>query len=175
MEDVLRLPPVPAGAELLPGVDLARRVCGRLPVPLHQRARPRQHPEGRHLLGRAADVGRPHQSRRAARDRGRGGEVQHPDRQDDWRTAHRHAGREEGGPAGRLGGSEQGRHGFGPRLRQGAAHGEDLRRLGILPLRHADGDGPWREDGEVHVGRLDAAQGQARRIGLPAQLRRGDL
>ena len=43
---------------------LARRICRRLPVALHQRARPRQHPEGRHLFGGAAHVGRRDQRRR---------------------------------------------------------------------------------------------------------------
>ena len=58
MEDLLRLRQVPAGAELLSGLRLARRICRRLPVALHQRARPRQYPEGRHLFRRAAHVGR---------------------------------------------------------------------------------------------------------------------
>ena len=48
-----------------------------------------------------------------------------------------------------------------PRLRQGAAHGEDLRRQRVVPLRHAgqhaDGQGP-RARAVAHV---RAAQGQA--------------
>ena len=64
MEDLLRLRQLPPGAQLLPGLRLAGRICRRLPVALHQRARPRQHPEGRHLFGRAAHVGRRDQRQR---------------------------------------------------------------------------------------------------------------
>ncbi|MCK7494466.1 MAG: hypothetical protein MZW92_27245 [Comamonadaceae bacterium] len=41
--------------------------AGRQPVALHQRARARQHPEGRHLFGGAAHLGRRDHARRAAR------------------------------------------------------------------------------------------------------------
>ena len=57
MEDIRRLRQVPAGAELLSAVHVARRVRRRRAVALHQRARPRQHPEGWHLLGRARACG----------------------------------------------------------------------------------------------------------------------
>ena len=60
---------------------LARRICRRQPVALHQRARARQHPEGRHLFGGAAHVGRRHQRQGAARHRRRGRQVRHPDGQ----------------------------------------------------------------------------------------------
>ena len=53
-----RLRLLPAGDELLPAVDLAARGEGRPAVALHQRALARQHPEGRHLLGDPAHVGR---------------------------------------------------------------------------------------------------------------------
>ncbi len=53
------------GAELLPDLHLAARGAGRSAVALHQRAQPRQHPEGRHLLGGAAHVGRRDQRRRS--------------------------------------------------------------------------------------------------------------
>ena len=128
---------VPPGAELLPALRLARRLSRRPAVPLRQRADARQHPEGRHLFGGAADVGRPHQPARAARDRRRGREVQHADGQGHRRPAHRPARHQEGGPAGGLGRPQRRRHGLRPRLRQGAAHGEDLRRLRMVPLRHA--------------------------------------
>ena len=108
--------------------------------PLHQRARPRQHPEGRHLFGGAAHVGRPDQPEGTARHRRRRRQVQDPDGQGDRRAAHRPARGEEGRPARRLGRSQRRRHGFRRRLRQGAAHGEDLRRLGLVPLRHAGFD-----------------------------------
>ena len=55
-----RLRLLPAGAQLLPGQHLAARGEGRSAVALHQRARARQHPEGRHLLRGAAHVGRTH-------------------------------------------------------------------------------------------------------------------
>ena len=71
--------------------------------PLHQRARPRQHPEGRHLLGGAADVGRRHHAAGAARHRRRRREVRRADGQGDRRPAPRPARREEGGPAGDVG------------------------------------------------------------------------
>ena len=58
VEDLVRLREVPPGAQLLPRLRLARRICRRLSIALHQRARARQHPEGRHLLCRAAHVGR---------------------------------------------------------------------------------------------------------------------
>ncbi len=69
MEDVLRLRQMPAGAQLLSHRRLAGRICRRLPVAFHQRARPRQHPEGRHLFGRAAHVGRHDLVEGAARHR----------------------------------------------------------------------------------------------------------
>ncbi len=82
---------------------------------------------------------------------------------------------QEGGPARGLGRPQRCRHGLRPRLRQGAAHGEDLRRLGMVPLRHAGFDRPRHQAREVHVGLVDAAQGQAGGLRLSAQLRRGDL
>ena len=53
-----RLRHLPAGAQLLLAFDLAAPCQGRPAVALHQRALARQHPEGRHLLRRAAHVGR---------------------------------------------------------------------------------------------------------------------
>ncbi len=58
---------------------------------------------------------------------------------------------------------------------KGAAHGEDLRRLRLVPLRHAGFDRPRHPHREVHVGLVDAGQGEDGRLRLPAQLRRGDL
>ena len=169
MAHAQRLRHLPPGRQLLPDLHLAQGGQGRSAEPLHQRAQPRQHPEGRHLLGHPAHVGRRDHGRRAAPHRRRGGQVQDPDRQGHRRPAHRPAGREEGRPAERLEGH---RHALGPRLRQGAAHGEDLRGQRMVPLRHAglhpDGQGP----GARAVAHVRAAQGQAGGVGLPAQLRR---
>ena len=61
----------------------------------------------------------------------------------------------------------------GPRLRQGGAHGQDVRRHRVLPLR------PRRRDRRRHRARardggpLHAAQGQGGGRRLPAQLLRG--
>ena len=60
-----RLRQLPAGDQLLPHQHLAARGAGRSAVALHQRAGPRQHPEERHLLGRAADVGAARPARRS--------------------------------------------------------------------------------------------------------------
>ena len=111
---------------------------------------------------------------RAARHRRRGREVQRADGQGHRRPAHRPLRRQEGGPAGGLGRPQRRRHGLGPRLRQGPAHGEDLRRLRMVPLRHPGLDRARRQARADDLGLLDAAQGQDRRLRLPAQLRRGD-
>jgi nitrite reductase (NADH) large subunit len=136
MDHARRLLVVPAGPELLPAVRLAVRISRRQAVALHQRAGPRQHPEGRHLFGRAAHVGRHDHPRRAAGHRRRRRQVRHPGGQGHRRPAHRPAGRQEGRPAGRLGRPQRRRHGQRPRLRQGPAHGEDLRRQRLVPVRH---------------------------------------
>ena len=138
-------------------------------------ARPRQYPEGRHVFRRSAYVGRCNECGGAARDRRCRRQVRNPDRQGHRWPAHRHAGRQEGRPAGCLGRPRQGRVRLRPCLRQGIAHGEDLRRLGLVPLRHTGLDGFRHPPRKVHVGFVDAGQGEARRIRLPAQLRRGDL
>jgi nitrite reductase (NADH) large subunit len=59
---------------------------------------------------------------------------------------------QEGGPARRLGRSQRRRHGLGPRLCQGPAHGEDLRRLRMVPLRHAGFDRARHQDREDDLG-----------------------
>ena len=175
VEDLLRLRQMPSGAELLPHRRLAGRICRRLPVALHQRARPRQHPEGRHLFRRAAHVGRHDLVEGTARHRRCRRQVRHPGRQGHRRPAHRHAGHQEGGPARGLGRSRQGRLRLRPRLRQGPAHGENLRRHRLVPLRHAGFDRPRHPHREIHVGLVDAGQGQDGGVRLPAQLRRGHL
>ena len=137
MEDLRRLRQVPAGAELLPAVRLARRIRGRRPVALHQRARARQHPEGRHLFGRAAHVGRRDQRGGTARHRRRGRQVRHPDGESHRRPADRPARRAQGTASGRLGATSTPRAWSRARPTPRAADGEDLRRLGLVPLRHA--------------------------------------
>ncbi len=54
---------------------------------------------------------------------------------------------------------------------KGLRTGEDLRRLGVVPVRHPGQHRHGHRAGEDGVGKLDAAQGQARRLRLPAQLR----
>ena len=163
-----------ARAQLLPAVRVARRVPGRQAVALHQRARARQHPARRHVFGRAAHVGRCHVGEGAARDRRRRREIRRADGEGHGRPAHRFARRQERGSAERLARSQRGGLRLGPRLRQGAAHGEDLRRQGVVPVRHAGLHGPRHQAGTRDVGLVASAQGEARRVGLPTQLRRGD-
>ncbi len=88
-------------------------------IALRQRARARQHPEGRHVFGRAADVGRADQPARAARHRRRRREIRGADGQGHRRPAHRPARRQEGGLAGDLGRPQRCRARLRPRLRQG--------------------------------------------------------
>ena len=176
MEDLVRLRQVPAGAQLLSAVRLARRIRRRQPVALHQRARARQHPEGRHLLGGAAHVGRPDQRRRSCAPsptwstsidiptvKVTGGQridllgVKKDDLPAVWADLN---------AAGMVSG-----HAYA----KGAAHGEDLRRHRLVPLRHPGFDRTGHQAREVHVGLVDAGQGQDGGVRLPAQLRRGDL
>ncbi len=107
--------------------------------------------------------------RRTAPHRRRGRQVPDPDRQGHRRPAHRPAGREEGRPARRV---ARPRHAVGPRLCEGAAHREDLRRQRMVPLRHAGFDADGQGPGARAVAHVRAAQGQAGGVGLPAQLRR---
>ena len=111
------------------GEDVRRRE-GR---PVHQRPGARQHPEGRHLLGRPADEGRRHHPGPAAPDRRRRREVRRADGEAHRRPADRPARHPQGGPARRLG---RPRHAVGLRVRQVLPHREDLRRAGVLPVRH---------------------------------------
>ena len=113
--------------------DVGRGLRRREGRPVHQRPGARQHPEGRHLLGRAADARRGHHPRAAAPDRRRGREVRGADGQADRRPADRPARHQEGGPAEGLG---RPRHAVGLRVRQVLPHREDLRRAGVLPVRH---------------------------------------
>ena len=80
-------------------------------------------------------------------------------------------GHQEGGPAEGVG---RPRHAVGPGVHQGRAHGEDLRRHRVLPLRHAGLDRRRHRDGAPLRAALHAAQGEDGRRRLSAQLRRGD-
>jgi NADPH-dependent 2,4-dienoyl-CoA reductase/sulfur reductase-like enzyme len=97
-----RGPDEQAGPRLLAGRGVAGRPDRGARRPLHQRSRPRQHPEGRDLLGGAGDRGRDLQLRRAAPDRGRGGQVPGPAHQADRGPAHRSGRRPQGRSAGGL-------------------------------------------------------------------------
>ena len=57
LEDARRLRQLPPGAQLLPDQLLAQGGAGRPAEPLHQRARPRQYPEGRDLQRHSPHVG----------------------------------------------------------------------------------------------------------------------
>ena len=149
----------------------AARVRGGEGRPLHQRPGARQHPARRHVLGRPADVRRGHHGRRAAPDRRHRRPLLHPDDQGDRRAADRPARGAQGGPPGGLG--EPG-HALGLRLRQIDAHGEDVRRDRLLPVRpgrlHAARD---RHRGAVQ-GPGEPGEDEAGRGRLPPQLRRVD-
>ena len=114
-------------------------------------------------------------SERTAGDRRRGRQVRNPAGQGHRRPAHRPARHREGRPARRLGRSRQGRLRLRPGLCQGPAHGKDLRRFRLVPLRHAGFDRARHPHREVHVGLLDAGQAQDGRLRLSAKLRRGNL
>ena len=66
------------------------------------------------------------------------------------------------------------RHAVRPGVHQGRAHGEDVRRHRVLPLRHAGLDGGRHRDGAPLRAALHAAQGEDGGRRLSAQLRRGD-
>ena len=74
---------------------------------------------------------------------------------------------------GHLGAARRRRLRVGPRLRQGGAHGEVVRRLDVVPLRRA-GLGAARHRPRAPLpGPAGAAQDQAGRVGLRPRVRRG--
>ena len=152
-----RLRGLQAGAQLHARHALVRRPRRGSLRAFHQRPRARQHPEGRHVLGDPAHPRRRHQRRRAAPDRRRRGEVQGADGEDHRQPAHRPARRQEGGPAEGVGGP---RHAVGPGVHQGRAHGEDVRRHRVLPVRHAGLDRRRHRDGAPVRAALHAAQSE---------------
>ena len=76
----------------------------------------------------------------------------------------------QGAAPGDLGGA---RHAVRPRLREGGAHGQDVRRHRLLPLRARRRDRRRHRARARDGGALHAAQGQVGGHRLPAQLRRG--
>ena len=93
----------------------------------HQRPLPGQHPAQRHLLGRAAHPRRRDHPGQADRDR-RGGPRLRPLHQDHRRAADRPVRRPRRAAARDLEAAGRRRVRVRPRVRQGAAHGEVLRR-----------------------------------------------
>ena len=91
------------------------------------------------------------------------------DGQADRRPADRPARHPEGGPARRLG---RPRHAVGLRVRQVVPHREDLRRSGVLPVRHRRLDQARHRDRDPDAGHGEPGQDEAGRLRLPAQLRR---
>ena len=140
--------------------------------PGHQRPLPREHPARRHVLGDPADSGRRDHAREADRAR-RGREEVRPLLQDHRRPAHRPARRARRSAPADLGGP--GRRGLRerPRLRQGDAHGEELHRVDLVPLRRAGLDRARDPDRGALPRPPRAAQAQVGRLGLHPRVRRG--
>ena len=172
MDDAQRLRHLPPGAELLPArrPGRTRRWTIRSRASSTSARTPTSRKTAPIRWCRACGAASPRAAElRAHRRRRR--QIQDPDGQSHRRPAHRSARREKRRPARRVARS---RHAVGPRLWQGAAHGEDLRRLRMVPLRRAGLDQDGHRAREGPVAHVRAAQGQARGVGLPAQLRRGD-
>ena len=147
-----------------------RRRAGRPPG--HQRPLPRQPAAGRHLLGdpegpRGRDHAGPAHRHRVHRQ---GLRALH---QDHRRPAHRHV-RRPGRPAPpHLEAARRRRHGVGPRLRQGVADGEVVRRHHVVPVRRPGLGGPGRRAGAPVPGPAGAAQAQVGGLGVHPRVRRG--
>ena len=63
---------------------------------------------------------------------------------------------QKGGPAGGVGAAQRRGAGLRAGLRQGPAHGEDLRRQRMVPVRHAGFDRPRRQARALPVRLVDA-------------------
>ena len=159
------------GAHRAAADDVARRPRRRARRPVHQRPGARQHPARRHVLGRAAHVRRRHEPRPAAPHRRRRRQARDPDGEADRRPAHRPARRPEGEAAGGLG---RPRHALGLGVRQELPDGEDLRRHRLLPVRAGRLHAARDRHGGALQGRRGAGEDEARRLRVPAQLRRVD-
>ena len=127
-----------AGGRLDPRLALRRAHPRRGPgrAAGHQRPGHGQPAEGRHLLGGAAHAGRRDPARAAGPHRpgGPGLRALHEDHR---RPADRPVRCPARAAAGHLGAARRRRDRVRPRLRQGAAHGEVVRRLVVVPLRRA--------------------------------------
>ena len=141
------------GPRLAAEDDVGRGVRRREGRPVHQRPGARQHPEGRHLLGRPADARRGHHPGAAAPDRRRRREVRRADGEADRRPADRPARHQEGGPARRSGPTSDMPSGYA--YGKSLPHREDLRRPGVLPVRHRRLDQARDRDRDPDAGHGD--------------------
>ena len=137
-----------------------------------QRPLPGQHPAQRQLLGGAAGARRRHHPRAADPDR-RDRPRLRPVHQDHRRSAHRHVRRTGRPAAGDLAPAGRRRHGVRTRLRQGAAHGEELCGQRLVPLRPTGFGADGHRPGTALPRPARAAQDQDGRVGLRARVRRG--
>ena len=138
----------------------------------HQRRLPREHPAQRHLLRRAAHPRRRDHPGEADRDR-RGGQGLRALHEDHRRPADRPVRRPDGAAARDLAAAGGRRLRVRPRLRQGAAHGEVVRRLDLVPVRRAGLRRPGDRAGAALPRPALAAQAQGRRQRLRPRVRRG--
>ena len=163
----------PAVASILASLVGGHVLEGSDPDPAgHQRRLPRQPPAQRLLLGRPADPGRRDHAREADRDR-RGRPRLRALHQDHRRPADRPVRRPHGGAAGDLAAAGRRRLRVRARLRQGAADGEVVRGLHLVPLRRP-GLGAARHRPRAALPRAAlAAQAQGRRQRLRPRVRRG--
>mmetsp|Transcript_104219 Transcript_104219/g.299961 ORF Transcript_104219/g.299961 Transcript_104219/m.299961 type:complete len:333 (+) Transcript_104219:1486-2484(+) len=156
------------------GQPLERPYLARGPGsdPGHERPLPREHPEDGDLLGDPALRWRRHLARRAHRHRPHGEEVRPLD-EGHRGTAPRHVRSPVAPVAGHLEGPRGGRSGVRPRLRQGIADREELRRQHLVPLRAARLREHGRHVGGPVQGPSRSAQDQNGRLRLPPRVRGG--
>ena len=128
----------------------------------HERLLPREHPAGRHVFGRAAHAGRRGHARGLIAI-GAGREEVRALHEDHRRPAHRSVRRAGRAVAAHLGRTDRRRLRVGSRVRQGAAHGEVVRRLDVVPLWRAGFGRPRDRCREPLQGPARAAQDQVRR------------
>ena len=162
----------PAVASILASLLNGHVLDGEPRAAGHQRRLPRQHPAQRHLLGRAAHPRRRDHAGEADRDR-RGRPRLRPLHEDHRRPADRPVRRPDGAAAGDLAAAGRRRLRVRPRLRQGAAHREVLRRLDLVPLRRAGLGRAGDRPGAALPRAALAAQAQGRRLRLRPRVRRG--
>ena len=157
-----RLRGLQAGRRLDPGEPLERERPrpGPRDAAGHQRPLPRQHPARRTVFGGPARSRRRDHAGEAHRP-GRGRPQVRPLHQDHRGPAHRPL-RGAGPPAARdLGRAGRGRLRERPRLRQGGADGQELRRLDLVPVRRA-GLGRVRHPGRAALPRASGPRTSSR-------------